>query len=257
MLAIFFSHHYYILLIFLLVMGFLAGFVDAIAGGGGLVSIPALMCTGMPMVQVFGTNKLQSSIGTAMAVTNYYHNDLINLNTIWRGLIFGLIGAVSGALTVNYISNQFMQYVAPILMLLVFLFNLFNKKLGITPSKAKMPTTLFFAIFGFCLGFYDAFFGPGTGNFWIISIVYFLGYTFLNASGYAKVLNLKSNLFSLAIFLFYGKVQFIFGITMSCGSFAGGWIGAKSVVLKGSKLVRPFFLCVVFLSILMSVYNLI
>ncbi len=257
MLAIFFLHHYYILLIFLLVMGFLAGFVDAIAGGGGLISIPALLYTGLPITQVFGTNKFQSSIGTAMAVRNYYKSGLINLNTVWRGLLFGFIGATLGVITINHVSNKFMEYIVPFLMLLVFIFNLFNKQLGIYPGKAKLSTPLFFGLFGFILGFYDAFFGPGTGNFWIIAIVYFLGYTYLNASGYAKVLNLKSNLFSLVGFLIYGKVQFTFGIVMSIGSFAGGWCGARQVILRGSKLVRPVFMVIVLINVIMSFYQLI
>lgn len=237
-------------------MGFLAGFVDAVAGGGGLVSIPALIATGMPIAYVFGTNKFQSSIGTSMAVFRYYKNGLVNLNTVWRGLAFGSIGATLGAITVNYISNQFMRYIVPLLMLVVFIFNLFNSKLGVTTGKKRMNEYSFFAIFGFILGFYDAFFGPGTGNFWIIAIVYFLGYTFLNASGYAKMLNLKSNLFALMIFLYYGKVQFIYAIVMSVGSISGGYLGANTAIVKGAKIIRPFFLVVVFANIVMAIYGL-
>lgn len=256
MIADFFSHHYYVLLIFLLFMGVLSSFVDAVAGGGGLISLPALIYTGMPMAFVFGTNKLQSSIGTLMAVRSYYKAGYINLQTVYRGLIFGLIGAISGAVAVNYISNRFMAFIVPFLMLGVFLFNLFNKKLGIMPGKKRMTEVLFFSIFGFILGFYDAFFGPGTGNFWIIAIVFFLGYTFLDASGYAKVLNLKSNIFSLIVFLYFGKVNFIFGFVMAIGSVIGGTLGAKFVILKGSTVVRPFFMVVVLINVLMSFYEL-
>lgn len=256
MIADFFSHHYYILLIFLVFMGFLASFVDAVAGGGGLISLPALIYTGMPMVFVFGTNKLQSSIGTSMAVRSYYKAGYINFQTVYRGLIFGLIGAISGAVAVNFISNKFMSFIVPFLMLGVFLFNIFNKKLGIKPGKKRMSEIYFFSLFGFILGFYDAFFGPGTGNFWIIAIVFFLGYTFLNASGYAKVLNLKSNIFSLIVFLYYGKVNFIFGFAMAIGAILGGKTGAKFVILKGSSVVRPFFMLVVLINVLVSFYEL-
>ncbi|HLX53579.1 MAG TPA: TSUP family transporter [Aquella sp.] len=256
MITIFFSHHYFILLSFLLFMAFLASFIDAVAGGGGLISVPALIYTGMPMAFVFGTNKFQSMCGTAMAVRSYYKAGYINFLTVYRGLIFGLIGAVSGALTVNYVSNKFMSFIVPFLMLGVFLFNLFNKKLGVKPGKKRMDEILFFSVFGFILGFYDAFFGPGTGNFWIIAIVFFLGYTFLDASGYAKVLNLKSNVFSFIIFLYYGKVNFIFGFIMIVGSLAGGILGAKFVIAKGSKVVRPFFMAVVLVNVLVSFYEL-
>lgn len=254
---VFFEHHQLILYTFLVAMGFLAGFVDAIAGGGGLISVPALTFTGMPISMVLGTNKLQSSIGTGMAVYKYYRDGLINFKTVYRGLLMGLLGACLGAVTANYVSNDFMRYLVPILMLGVFLFNLFNKSLGVKEGKKRMSELLFFSIFGFILGFYDAFFGPGTGNFWIIAIVFFLGYTFLNASGYAKVLNLKSNLFSLVIFLYYGKVYFSLGIAMACGQFFGGYCGAKMVILRGSKLVRPFFMVVVGINILVLFYQLI
>ena len=107
----------------------------------------------------------------------------------------------------------------------------------------------FLAYLDFFLGAYDGFFGPGTGNFWIISIVYFLGLTFLQASGYAKVLNLKSNLFSLMIFALAGHVNILYGLIMAIGSFFGGMVGSKMVILKGSKLVRPIFIIVVGISI--------
>lgn len=254
---VFFEQHQLILYVFLVTMGFLAGFVDAVAGGGGLISLPALTFTGMPITMVLGTNKLQSSIGTGVAVFKYHRDGLINFKTVYRGLIMGFIGAVCGALLANHISNHFMSYIVPFLMLGVFVFNLFNKSLGIKEGKKRMSEMAFFSLFGFIFGFYDAFFGPGTGNFWILAIVFFLGYTFLNASGYAKVLNLKSNLFSLAIFIFYQKVYFTLGLVMACGQFVGGYIGAKTVILRGSKFVRPFFMVVVSFNIIVLFYQLI
>lgn len=255
MLAHFFSTHLYWLTCYLIAMGFLAGFIDAIAGGGGLISLPALSITGMPIAMALGTNKLQSASGTSIAVYKYYHNNLIDFKTVLRGLIMGLIGAVCGALFVNHISNHFMAFILPFLLLGVFIFNLTNKNLGIQQGMHILSEKTFFSIFGFILGFYDAFFGPGTGNFWIIAIVFFLGYTFLQASGYAKVLNLKSNLFSLIIFLCYKKVNFTFGLTMAVGQVFGGYLGAKAVILKGSKLVRPFFMLIIFINILIAFYN--
>jgi len=252
----FFANHYYLLLSFLIVMGFLSGFVDSIAGGGGLISVPALTLTGMPMASVLGTNKLQSSIGTGIAVLKYYQHDLLSLATVYRGLLFGLIGAICGATLVNHINNHFMVIVVPFIMLGVYIFNLFNRKLGIEPGKKRLSEPVFFSLFGFILGFYDSFVGPGTGHFWLIAIVYFLGYTFVEASGYAKVLNLKSNLFALIIFLYYGKVNFIYGFTMAIGQIAGNYCGAHIVILRGSKIVRPLFMTVMFLTILIMFYEL-
>jgi cupin 2 domain-containing protein len=236
-------------------MAFLSGFIDAVAGGGGLISVPALIMTGMPLINVFATNKLQSTFGTAFATYKYYKNGLINLDTVWRGLLFGLIGAVIGALSINYIDNSFMQKIVPFLLLFIFIFNLFNKKIGLEPSVNKINEIKFFAIFGFILGFYDAFFGPATGNFWIIAIVYLLGYTYLQASGYAKMLNLKSNLFALIIFLILGKVNFHYGLIMLFGSVVGGNIGARFVIRYGSAFIRPFFLIVVMINLLVLFYQ--
>ena len=254
--SLFFEHHHLIMYVFLIFMGFLAGFIDAIAGGGGLISIPALTFTGMPISLVLGTNKLQSSIGTGLSVYQYHKNGLISFRTVYKGLLMGFIGAIFGAITVNYVSNEFMEYIVPFLLIMVFVFNLFNKSLGLHQTKKILNETIFFTIFGFILGFYDAFFGPGTGNFWIILIVFFLGYSFLNASGYAKVLNLKSNLFSLAIFLYYGNVNFVIGLIMASGQLVGNFLGSKMVILKGSKFIRPFFMTVVAINIIVLLCNL-
>lgn len=252
----FFANHFYLLLLFLMAMGFLAGFVDSISGGGGLISIPALSLTGMPMVAVLGTNKLQSSLGTSIAVLKYYHHGLLSIATVYRGLLFGIIGAICGSVLVNHISNQFMVILVPFAMLGVFIFNLFNKKIGLHPGVKRLSEPVFFSLFGFSLGFYDSFFGPGTGNFWLISLVFFLGYTFVQSAGYAKVMNLKSNLFSLIMFIYYGQVNVIYGLIMAVGQIAGNYCGAHMVILRGSKLIRPLFMTVVFFTVLLMFYQL-
>ena len=246
-----FFHHYW----FLVLSGFIAGFVDAIAGGGGLISLPALVFYGVPFPAVLGTNKLQSVIGTSTASINYYRGGIINLQTVWRGLVWGLVGAVCGTITVNHISDSFMRYLLPFMMLLILIVNLGSKSFGIIPGKQRLTENVFFSVFGFILGFYDAFFGPGTGNFWIISIVYFLGYNFLQASGYSKVLNLKSNLFALALFMFYGDVEYKLGLIMACGQIAGSYLGAKSVLLKGAAFIKPVFTVIVLVNIVVAIYQ--
>ncbi len=252
-----FQNYPYVMYMFLIFMGLLAGFVDAVAGGGGLISLPALVYTGMPMAMALGTNKLQSAVGTSVATYKYYKDGLIDLRTVSRGLIMGFVGAVLGAVAASYLPNEFMHYIVPFLMLGVFLFNLFNKSLGVEEGHKKMNEYTFFSLFGFIIGFYDAFFGPGTGNFWIILIVFFLGYSFLQASGYAKMLNLKSNIFSLIVFMYLGHVNFVLGLIMAIGQFAGGYLGAKMVILKGSKLVRPIFISVVGINVLFMFYQLV
>lgn len=250
----FFQTHYLILLSFLFVLGAISGFVDAVAGGGGLISIPALMLSGIPIVMILGTNKLQATFGTSIAVYRYYRGGLIDFMTVWRGLIMGFMGAVCGAVAVHYISNHFMQIIVPFLLLGVFVFSVLNKTSGVNTGKKRLREAVFFPVFGFVFGLYDGFFGPGVGNFWIIAIVFFLGYTFLNASGYAKVLNLKSNLFSLIIFIYYGQINYIFALIMAVGQCIGNYLGAHVVILKGSKFVRPFFMVVVGINVIVSFY---
>ncbi|AFT92515.1 TSUP family transporter [Francisella tularensis] len=249
----FFAEHFYILCVFIVSMGFLASFIDAIAGGGGLISIPALSLTGLPIVTVLGTNKFQASIGTGMAVLKYYKSGLIDIKTVIRGLVAGFIGACCGTLLTLLIHNDFMNNIVPILLIDVFIFSIVNKNLGVAQGKKRMSEVAFFTLFGFILGAYDGFFGPGTGNLWIIAIVYFLGYTFLQASGYAKMLNLKSNVFSLTVFALSGQVNIAFGLLMALGSFFCGIAGSRMVILKGSKLVRPIFIIVVGASILLMI----
>lgn len=251
----YFLLHPYLLYLFLFGMAFLSGFIDTIAGGGGLISVPALMYSGLPVTMALGTNKFQSIFGLSMAAYKYHRRGFIHFKMIYRGLLMGVLGASSGAVLVNYLPNHFIKYIIPFLFLAVFIFNLLNKELGLKPGKKHLPEQLFFPLFGFILGFYDAFFGPGTGNFWIIAIVFFLGYTFLEASGYAKVLNLKSNLIALSIFLYYGEVHFIIGVIMGFAQLGGSYLGAHMVILKGSKLIRPLFMTVIFINILILFYN--
>jgi cupin 2 domain-containing protein len=237
-------------------MAILAGFIDAIAGGGGLISLPALMYSGLPITMALGTNKFQNAFGMIIATYKYHKSGIIHFPAVYRGLLMGLIGAGSGAILLMHVSNHIMRFIVPILMLIVFVINLFSRSLGMQSGRKFMPEQYFFPLFGFILGFYDAFFGPGIGSFWIMAIVFFLGYTFWQACGYAKVLNLKSNLFALAFFLYYGQVDFFFGLIMAVGQLIGSYLGSHMVILKGSKLVRPFFMTAIFCNLMILCYQL-
>jgi cupin 2 domain-containing protein len=210
----------------------------------------------MSFIQILATNKLQSCVGTCVSAFKYYRSGLICLETLYRGLLTGTIGVILGNILLHYISDQFMQYLVPALLLFVFILNYLNKNFGVHPSKKRMSEQVFFSIFGFILGFYDAFFGPGVGNLWVIAIVFFLGYTFVEASGYAKILNLKSNLFALLLFLYAGNVNFFLGGVMSIGQILGGYVGSHAVITRGSKFVRPFFLVIIFINMVVAIYNL-
>lgn len=235
--------------------GFLAGTVDAIAGGGGLITLPLLVAIGLPAPIALGTNKLQSSVGTAVATYNYFKNKLISWHVIAKGLLFGFIGATLGSLTVQHISSAFLEMFLPFLMLVIFIYTIFSPKLGFVDRHQRMKEPTFYMIFGFILGFYDGFLGPGTGSFWVISLVYFLGYNLAKATAYTKVFNLKSNLIALAWFMLGGSIDYRVGLIMAGGQIIGGKLGSFLVIRKGAGLVRPIFLTIVFSTILVMLYK--
>jgi len=230
--------------------GLLAGTVDAIAGGGGLISLPLLISVGLPAPVALGTNKLQASIGTSVATYNYFRNKLISFQIIIKGLLFGFLGATSGSLAAQFISSSLLEKILPLLMLIIFLYTIYTPRLGLIDSKQRMKESLFYMVFGFALGFYDGFLGPGTGSFWVIALVFFLGYNLSKATAYTKVFNLKSNLIATTWFMLGHHIDYKIAFMMACGQLLGGKLGSQLVILNGAKLVRPIFLTIVFFTIL-------
>jgi uncharacterized membrane protein YfcA len=243
------------LIVLLFSAGLFAGTVDAIAGGGGLISLPLLISIGLPAPIALGTNKLQASIGTSVATYNYFRNKFISPKVIIKGLLFGFLGATSGSLSAQMINSKALEKILPGLMLIVFLYTIYSPKLGLVDGKSRMKEPAFFMLFGFSLGFYDGFLGPGTGSFWMIALVFFLGYNLSKATAYTKVFNLKSNLIALSWFIIGHHIDYKIGLIMASGQCLGGKIGSQLVVLKGTKLVRPVFLTIVALTILVMFYR--
>lgn len=235
--------------------GLIAGAVDAIAGGGGLISLPMLLSVGIPPHIALGTNKFQTTIGTSIATYSYYKQGWISFKTVYKGLLFGLIGAVLGATASQTISSDILNKLIPLLLLIILIYTFFTPKMGQAERPAKMRESLFFALFGFLLGFYDGFFGPGTGSLWVFALTFFLGYNFTNATAYTKVFNLKSNIFATACFLFGGAIDYRIAICMAAGQIIGGRIGAKLAIKRGANLIRPVFLIMVTATICVLTYR--
>jgi uncharacterized protein len=225
--------------------GLTAGYVDAIAGGGGLITVPVLLATGMPPTDALGTNKFQSSCGTALATANYARHGLLQQGDWTVGILATLIGATAGALVVQRVNADFLRPAIPVLLVLIALYTAFKPDLGRTARPASLPARPFAVLFGLLLGFYDGFFGPGTGSFWMMACVLVLGRDLLSATAHTKVMNLTSNLASLTVFLALGHVRFGVGVTMAAGQILGGWLGAHTAVRGGVRLIRPLFLTVV------------
>jgi uncharacterized membrane protein YfcA len=242
------------ILIILFAGGFLAGFVDSIAGGGGIISVPVLLSVGIPPLFALGTNKFQSSFGSLTASLNYTRGGLVKFREVLWGILFTAIGAALGTILIQQLPQDLLQYIIPVMLLAVFIFMLFSKKLGLKDEQARWHPKLFFLVFGLTLGFYDGFFGPGTGNFWMIAYVLLLGFNLKKATAFTKWVNFTSNIVALFFFTLGGKVLLIPGLIMAAGQFGGAFLGSKLVLRSGAKFIRIFFLIVTGATILRLLY---
>ncbi|MBM3900966.1 MAG: hypothetical protein FJ379_02560 [Verrucomicrobia bacterium] len=231
----------------LFLTGLVAGCVDAIAGGGGLLTVPVLLATGLPPQEALGTNKFQSSCGTTLATWNYARHGLFDGQRLRVGIVATLVGALLGTWTVTRIRPEFLRPLIPIVLIAIAGYTAWKPSLGSASRPALLPETVFGATFGLVLGFYDGVFGPGTGSFWTVACVVVLGSDLLQATAYTKAMNLASNLASLVLFALTGHVHYGIGLTMASGQFLGGWLGARWAVRSGSARIRPVFLTMVML----------
>lgn len=231
-----------------------AGLVDAIAGGGGLIALPALLMTGFPVPLALGTNKLQSLFGSGMAALHYARHGVIDWRRCRLGVTVTFVGAVAGAGTVQSIDSSRLALLIPWLLAAILIYTVFRPELGREVRAPRMNHVAFWLVAGVGLGFYDGFFGPGTGAFWTIALVLLLGQDFLAATGHTKVMNTASNLGALILFVYAGRVHWLAGGVMALGQIAGARAGAGLVVKKGARFVRPVFLTMVTLTIARLTY---
>lgn len=225
--------------------GLAAGFVDSIAGGGGLITLPVLLALGFGPQQALGTNKLQATFGSGSAAWHYAAAKAVPLNDCGRGFIFSLIGAALGTIAVVYVDPSFLRRAIPLLLIAVAVYMLLRPRLGAEDRHPRMPRRWFDTLFGLGIGFYDGFFGPGTGTFWAMAYVLWLGFNLTRATAYTKVMNFASNISSLVFFLFAGHVVFAAGLVMGIGQLAGARLGSRMVIARGTKFIRPVFITVV------------
>jgi hypothetical protein len=230
--------------------GFSAGLVDSIAGGGGIISVPVLLNFGLPPQLALGTNKFQASFGSVAASWRYLGRGLVDLRTCRLGILLTVTGALLGAWAVQRIEAHVLEKVIPVLLAAIVVYLTLQPQIGLEDRPARLGSALFYAIFGLGLGFYDGFFGPGTGSFWAIAFVLLCGQNLARATAHTKVMNAASNLASLALFAAAGLVDFGAGLIMAAGQVVGARLGAGLVVQKGARFVRPAFLAMAGLTIL-------
>ncbi|WP_103615589.1 TSUP family transporter [Campylobacter concisus] len=227
------------------VAAFLGGFIDAIAGGGGLITLPAIMAMGVPPHLALGTNKLQGVFGSFTATLNFTRKGLINYKECFIGIVFTFIGAVIGATLILFLDATFLKIIIPFLLTAIFFYTLFMPKIGENDRAAKMNERLFYVVFGLTLGFYDGFFGPGAGSFWMFAMVALIGLNLKKAVAHTKVLNFTSNIVALGVFIIGGKVLWVVGFLMAVGQILGAYFGSNLVIKKEVKFIRTMFLIVV------------
>lgn len=235
--------------------GLVAGFVDSIAGGGGLVTLPVLLAVGLSPQVALGTNKLQGTFGTLSSSYNYIKKGEVRLASCLSGILYTFLGAVAGSWAVQVIAPGFIQLLIPFLLFLVLLYTIFSPKLGYQDLKPKLSQNVFYLIFGLGLGFYDGFFGPGTGSFWTAAYCIFLGFNMAKAAGFTRIMNFTSNVVALCLFIVGNNVLYKVGIIMALGQIIGARIGSDLAINNGARFIRPIFLTVVLLTIIRLVYQ--
>ena len=235
--------------------GLVAGFVDSIAGGGGLIALPVLLSLGFDPQHALGTSKLQATFGSGSAAWHYAQAKTVALGDCTRGFVFTCAGALLGTLAVQRVEPFFLKRAIPLLLIGVAFYTLLKPRLGVEEAQARLPRRWFDVSFGLLLGFYDGFFGPGAGTFWTMAFMLGLGFNLTRATGYTKVMNFGSNLTSLALFFLGGSVYFAAGLTMGIGQLIGARIGSRMVIARGTEFIRPIFVCVVLALTLKLLYQ--
>ena len=227
----------------------LAGWVDAVSGGGGLIQLPALLLAfpGAAPAHVLGTNKLSSVCGTSVAAATYYRRVRPDMRTAWPMVGSALVGSAGGALCATLIPKSAFRPLVLVLLVLVAIYTVRRPDLGAVQSLRFSGQRHYTAaaLAALAIGFYDGIFGPGTGSFLTFALVGLLGYSFLQASAKARMVNLATNVGALIVFFAQGAPMVALGLTMGACNVAGGWLGAHTAITKGSGFVRTVFLTVV------------
>lgn len=226
------------LLALLMMVALVSGTIDAMAGGGGLLTIPALMAVGVPPVSALATNKLQSSIGTASSFLAFWRAGHVDLRRFAIPAAAAFAGSVAGAVTVQHVDPSILAGLVPVLLILMGLYFLLAPPMGDVDRRARFgPVGLSLAVAG--VGFYDGFFGPGAGSFLITAMVVLGGLGLVRAIANAKLLNLSTNVAGLLAMMAGGKVIWVIGLSMAAANIVGNQLGARLAIRFGGRGVRP------------------
>ena len=221
----------------------LTGFIDAIAGGGGLIMMPALLFAGLPPLQALGTNKLQSVFGTGTALRNYWRSGLVEWRPNRPSVVLVFVGAALGCITVQLIETELLSLIIPLLLVAAAIYVLLSPRMTDEDAHRRVSSEGYAPIGG-AIGFYDGFFGPGTGTFFTTSLVALRGYGLTKATALTKLLNFTSNVASVLIFSLGGQLLWLLGLSMAAGAMLGGWLGSHTAIRFGARLIRPLLVVI-------------
>jgi uncharacterized protein len=231
-------------LLLLILAGFLAGFIDSIAGGGGLITVPALLLAGQSPIAALGTNKLQSLFGSASATCAYASKGHVDPSRQWRAAVLSALGSALGAYLATRISGDWLRMALPVLMIAIALYFLAKPDLSDEDRAERLAPVLFAALIVPAIGFYDGIFGPGTGSFFMLAFVMLAGYGVLKATAHTKLLNFASNIGAFAVFALSGAVDWKTGLCMGLAQTLGARTGAHFAMKNGAKLIKPLLVTV-------------
>ncbi len=225
--------------VFLVLVGFIAGFISAIAGSGGLIVLPVLLATGVSPLSALATNKFQSVFGTLSSALNFFRGGHIDLAGMKASLAYAFIGASLGTLAVQQLSTELLRLMLPYLLILLALYVAFSPNMSDEDRPALWSSERFDKIIGGGIGFYGGFLGPGMGSFFAVAFSSLRGFNLKRATAHTKPLVLVTNATSLVIFMLAGYVVWELAIAMAVAQFVGARLGSQLVISKGARLIQP------------------
>lgn len=246
-------------IISLIVISFIAGFIDSVVGGGGLIQLPVLLIS-LPntvLPTIFGTNKIAALAGTSISAVQYSKQIKFNYKLLFVIALCAGIASFLGAKVVSYINVNILKPVILVVLIAIAIYTFLKKDLGSVQTKSLSfnKQLMYGLLIGLVVGFYDGFFGPGTGSFLVLGFVVILGFEFVQASAYAKVINCLTNIAALIVFIKNGNYLLELAIVMSICNISGNLVGTKLALKKGNSFVRTFFLIIVTIMIIRYGYD--
>lgn len=223
--------------IFLFFAAGVAGFLDTLAGGGGLIALPALIISGIPPLFALGTNKLQGTVGTATATFIMLRKKMVRWKDVRLLMLAAFIGSAAGSIAVQFINAEVLNFIIPLTLLLIAVYFLFSPQVN-EQSRPKMTKKFYTRSIVPLIGWYDGMFGPGTGSFFVLTGVSLRGHGLIDSTAIAKTLNFATNFAALIIFLLAGKVIWLAGLIMMAGQFFGAWVGSHCLLKINPKYLR-------------------